>query len=242
MRVLLIWNDRDVAGDLKYELKKERHLTDIAFTARAGVEQALENIYQLILLDYDFAAGLGRRILMNIRSKGIHTPILIIGEKLTMSVMSDALKLGADDFLPKPFEVEMLMLRMKVMVKHQSNPIGYYQLGDVTFLPDQMTVKGVEGEVMLTSKEAALLELFILNRHQIVPKGLIEERIWNAGDDFSGNTIEVHISRLRKKLRHQTELLTIETVRKVGYRFEVVKDPLSLDRVDGQLTRIHHPQ
>lgn len=226
MRVLLIENDKAMSMQIKDQLKADGHITDMAFSFQAGLDLALENTYQFIILSGDGDWSGCRWALINIRVKGIKVPIMVIGSKMTVSMMSEFHGYGADDFLMKPVTEELLALRLKVMTKRKNNRFAYYRLADIEFSPERQVIKGVDGEVKLTRKEAQLLELLVINQHQTLSRLLIEERLWTNAEDLNDNLIEVHISNLRKKIRQMTELLTIDTVRNAGYAFKVEDDPM----------------
>lgn len=231
MRILMINDNRDEALAIKQRLKSEKCLTDLAYTTQAGLQLAKSNIYNAIILSDALDKGLDGHTLKTLRGIGVTTPVLIIGQNMSLEKMQRCFHNGADDFINRPLEMALLILRLRVMVKRQGSTATYYRLGDVEFIPSMHLIKGVNGEVPLTGKEAEMLELLVINRQQILPKVVIEEHLWPNKDDFSDNNIEVHMSNLRKKLRQMTELLSIETIRNGGYCFRVKEDSLFMGNV-----------
>ncbi len=226
MRILLIEEEKNEARRIKYLLKQEGYLVDIAYTPQSGADLAKGNLYQCLLLSADFKADLGKRLLGNIRKSGIQTPVLVFGHQLNGKQMEAYFQKGADDFLASPFQSEMLILRLKVVLRRCGKPAPYYRLGDIEFLPEMRIVRSAQGEEVLTKREVELLELLVINRHQVLPKVMIEERMWANVEDLNENLIQVHMSNLRKKLRGITETLTIETIRNAGYSLRIDEDSL----------------
>lgn len=216
MKVLIITDQRELAEIIKKILKKHQSLVDIAYVMKIGIELSLSNDYQFIIID----VGTNNNAITfnHIRQQGIRTPMLALLAKPDLQIKKKCVDSGCDDYLVMPCNMEEIYLKMKTVLRRISqDSITYYKVTDVEFFTNQRMIKGQDNVEHLTKKETQLLELLIVNRNQVLSKLQIADRLWTNNQEFNENNIEVHISNIRKKLKLVSNLISIETIRHVGY-------------------------
>lgn len=217
MRVLLVEDDRWLGEAVCDQIEKDGHPTDFVCTlADARRHLAVAN-YDLILLDLLLPDGRGIDFLRELRMGGSTVSVIILTALDQVANRIAGLNAGADDYLVKPFDLSELSARVNAVARrYAGNPNPLVKLGDLLIdtAARKMTREGVR--IDLTASEWALLDALIQRRGVIVPKSRLEESLYSFADEIGSNTIEVHVSRLRKKLGADT----IETVRGLGYRLK----------------------
>ncbi len=215
MRVLLIEDDTVLGAAVHDQIKAEGHSVDWVMRLDEAIEYLASASYDLILLDLMLPDGQGLPFLRKLRGRGDVTPVIILTALDQISDRIEGLNAGADDYMVKPFDLSELSARLAAVARRYSgNP---NPLVTVRNLEIDLAAKSVRREgklVPLTAREWVLLEAFVQRPGQLLSKAQLEERLYAFDTEVESNTIEVHISRLRKKL----EKGTIETVRGMGYR------------------------
>jgi DNA-binding response OmpR family regulator len=222
MRVLVVEDERKVASFIKRGLEEERYIVELAMDGEIGLDLALNNVFDAIVLDVMIPKRDGFEITKELRAKGNHTPILLLTAKAGVNDKINGLNLGADDYLTKPFNFEELTARLRSIMRRSSpEKSTKLQVGDLIL--DTVTHiayrKGVEIE--LTTKEYALLEYLMRNKNRILSRSMIMQHVWKLNFDPESNIIDVYIKRLRAKIESET-MRYIHSIRGIGYR---VKDP-----------------
>ena len=219
MDVLVIEDDQSVRVLVRAVLEKNGNSVAQADNAADGQELAFNNEYDIIILDLGLPDGNGYDICKNIRDQDITTPVLILSAEQETDVKVKCLKVGADDYLTKPFNPEELMARVEAITRRSTDASGEQVLncGDlkVKLLEREFYVDGTE--VDLTNNEFNLLVYLLKNKNRIISQEEIAEKVWDIHFDTQTNYINVYISYLRKKIRDHTENDYIETVRKKGF-------------------------
>lgn len=219
MRVLIVEDDQRLVSYLKKSLEAEGLSVDVAFDGNVALDKALAQSYDVITLDIMLPELNGYRVCQNLRSSGVPTPILMLTAKDGEYDEADALDVGADDFLRKPFSMVVLLARIRALARR-----GGAAAGKVLCVEDlrlDMASKRVErggSRIELTPREYALLEYLMLRRGIAITKAQLLEHVWGARFMGSENVVEVYIGYLRKKLDGSGRTSLIETVRGVGYR------------------------
>ena len=208
MRILLIEDDAVLGAAVRDQISGDSHSVDWV-TRLDGARDAMASAgYDLILLDLMLPDGRGIVFLKALRNSGDVTPVIILTALDQVSDRIEGLKAGADDYLVKPFDLDELSARIGSVARRYSGnptPIIRHRALDI----------GRDGKpVQLTAREWALLEAFLTRPGQLLSKAQLEEKLYDFAAEVESNTIEVHVSRLRKKLG--TDL--IETERGLGYR------------------------
>lgn len=175
-------------------------------------------ILDVMLPDID-----GFAIARRIRELDTHTPILFLTAKSLKEDRLKGLRLGADDYITKPFSIEELMLKVEIFLRRSQIPLpenaSEYALGQFRFDYQNLLLKGQGEPRQLTQKEADLLKLFAEQRNQVIRRSDILKKLWGEDDYFLGRSLDVFISRLRKYLRQDTQL-KIENIHGVGFRLK----------------------
>lgn len=219
MNVLVIEDDQSVRVLVRAVLEKNKNTVTQADNAADGQEFAFNNEYDIIILDLGLPDGDGFEICKNIRDQDITTPVLILSAEQETDVKVKCLKVGADDYLTKPFNPEELMARVEAITRRSTDASGEQNLAcgelKVKLLEREFHVNGTE--VDLTNNEFNLLVYLLRNKNRIISQEEIAEKVWDIHFDTQTNYINVYISYLRKKIRDHTENDYIETVRKKGF-------------------------
>ena len=215
MRVLLVEDTIGLGQAVREQIADDGHAVDWVHRLKDAELSIQSTAYDLILLDLSLPDGHGIDFLRKQRAAGNLMPIIILTAKDQISDRIAALNAGADDYLVKPFDLHELSARVAAVARrYTGNPNPYIQLGELRInLADRVILH--DGDVIdLTAREWALLEAFVRRPSALLSKSQLEERLYEFGAEIESNTIEVYISRLRKKLGAHV----VETVRGVGYR------------------------
>ena len=220
MRVLLIEDDRRVAATVAKNLKAEAYAVDVADDGESGEETAQINDYDVIILDLMLPGQDGWTTCKNLRRNGVMTPILMLTALDDVEDKIHGLDSGADDYLTKPFHFGELLARVRSLVRRHSTvrSTTIERCGLRLDLDSHKAYR--EGqEIALTSKEFALLELFMHNPERILSRQEISEHLWDMNFDPKSNVIESFVRFLRQKIDRGYERPLIHTVRGAGYVF-----------------------
>lgn len=219
MDILVIEDDPSVLTVVKAVLEKNEYSVDIAETAKVGEKYALENSYDIIILDLGLPDGDGFDVCKNMRDEDVATPVLILSAEQETDVKIKCLRVGADDYLTKPFDTEELLARIEAISRRSGEMNGDRLLKcgelEVNMLNREFRVGGTEVE--LTNNEYNLLVYLLKKKNEIVTQEEIAENVWDIHFDTQTNYINVYISYLRKKIRSHSEKDYIDTVRKKGF-------------------------
>lgn len=223
MRILIVEDEPHLAEALNQILKKHNYSVDAVHDGKTGLDYALSGIYDLLLLDIMMPEINGVTVLKTLRQEGISTPVILLTAKGEVTDMVTGLDTGADDYIPKPFSTEILLARIRAVLRRKGEviPDDVLKLGDIELNTAslKLTVKGKE--IKLNLKESQLLELLMLRKQAVTSKEQIIEKLWGFDSDAEHNNVEVYISFLRKKLTFLNSEIRINTIRNVGYVLEV---------------------
>ncbi|KAB8136754.1 response regulator transcription factor [Gracilibacillus oryzae] len=224
--ILLVEDDKEIARICRDHLLRQGMRVTWASTGKEGWEDFNQATYDLVLVDLMLPEMDGFQLCKNIRLNS-DIPLLIISAKLEEEAKIKGLDLGADDYITKPFSLEELVARVKSHLRRyqryqgiepQSNQINFNN--GLTINMEQRLVATYDTEIPLTSKEFALLQLFVQHPNRTFTKAELYEHVWGEVEGIGNNTINVHIKSLRNKLDEQMkEPKWIETVWGTGYRF-----------------------
>lgn len=215
MRILLVEDDRIIGAAVRDQIAAEGHSLDWTMRLDAAGDAMAGAAYDLILLDLMLPDGRGIGFLKKLRARGDTTPVMILTALDQISDRIDGLNAGADDYIVKPFDLTELSARIGAVARRYSgNPNPVLRIGDLTVDLAARNVTRTGKQVALTAREWVLFEAFLQRPGQLLSKPQLEERLYSFDAEVESNTIEVHISRLRKKLG--AEIITTE--RGLGYR------------------------
>ena len=226
MKILIIEDEYSLADAISEMLKKENFDVKIITDGEKGENEALTNIYDLILLDIMLPNKNGFEILNNLKNEKIDTPIIILTAKSEIYDKLNGLENGADDYITKPFHMRELIARVKIILKRKSNieDMNILEFGDIKL--DLKTGKLIckENNILINGKELDLLEILLLNKRQIINRETLANKIWGYDSEAEYNNVEVYISFLRKKLKLLKSNVKIKAIRGIGYKLEVEDD------------------
>lgn len=223
MRILIIEDEYNLADAIATRLKKESYLTDISISGEEGLYLALENIYDLIILDVMLPYKNGFDILKELRSKGITSKIIMLTAKSTLEDKLTGLENGANDYLTKPFHIDELVARINIQLKNISSPKkNLLSFGDLELDLSSLTLTCTKtsSSVTLVKKEYQLLEYFMNNPHQILTKEQLYDKVWGLESTIESNNLEAYLSFIRKKLKAIDSKVNIKSIRNLGYRMD----------------------
>ena len=215
--ILIIEDDESINKLLSSILHRNGYEVQCAFNGWEGYELAIQNDYSLILMDLMLPLKSGEEILRELRTRK-DTPVIVLSAKNAVSNRIELLRLGADDFICKPFDIDEVILRIEAVLKRTEGTKSALQFKDMKLDTSSKRVYIVDSELVCTAMEYAILELMLSNPNKIFSKRNLFESI--TGDSYMSdeNTLNVHISNLRKKIAKVTPDNYIETVYGMGYR------------------------
>ena len=219
MRVLVVEDGSSLAASLRTGLEAEGFAVDVAPDGGEALWLARETEYDAILLDIMLPVMNGYKVCETLRAEGNWTPILMLTAKDGEWDQIEALDTGADDYVTKPFSFDVLLARLRSLLRRgrHERPTQLVA-GDLVLDPATRRVTRGTAALNLTSRETSLLEFLMRRKGEVVTKQQILTHVWDYGFDGDPNIIEVYIARLRRKIDKPFDTLTIETVRGSGYR------------------------
>ncbi len=223
MRILVIEDDSALCKSIEDMLNGHSYQTDIAENLKDGEYFISIRNYDLVLSDWDLPDGCGVDIISQVKEKSPRTPVVIMSGKSSVENELHAFKEGADDFISKPFNAEVLLVRIQTRLRFWGSSV--IEIEDLVINPDEekITYKGQEIEVK--GKPFEVLTHLARHRDQIVSKEQLLDAIWEEPELVTPNVIEVAINQIRQKMDKPLNIGTIETVRRRGYRFCYPKKP-----------------
>lgn len=222
MRILLIEDDRQLCASLKYQLEADGFDVDVCHDGDDGLFLIREESCDLVLLDRMLPLLDGLTVLKRARQAGVRTPIILVTALGELCDRVEGLNLGADDYIVKPFAFEELLARIHSCLRRPPAWTNAHllSLGDIVYDSAQKLLKKGERSCSLSKREGELLELFLRNPNQTLPRLLILNRVWGAESDVEGGNLDNYIHFLRRRLNAVGSTLALCTVRGVGYRME----------------------
>lgn len=215
MRLLLIEDDTILGAAVRDQVRGDGHSVDWVTRLDDAGDHLASASYDLVLLDLMLPDGRGNPFLRGLRANGNVTPVIILTALDQVSDRIEGLNAGADDYMVKPFDLSELSARLNAVARRYSgNPNPLIEIGDLAIDLAERRITRAGKPVSLTAREWALFEAFVQRPGQLMSKAHLEERLYAFDAEIESNTIEVHVSRLRKKLGSAV----IETVRGIGYR------------------------
>ena len=218
MKILVVEDDRKVAGFIEQGLTEEGHVVDVAPDGDEATMLAHVYAYDVILLDVMLPKKNGFQVATELRREGRNTPILMLTSRDAPEDVVRGLDAGADDYLSKPFRFDELLARIRALVRRGgAERMEVLQFGAIA-LDRLKHVASVGGKRLdLTAKEFQLLEYFLLHAEEVVRRTTLLEKVWDMHFDPESNVVDVHVGNLRRKLAGSTKAEAIETVRGVGF-------------------------
>jgi two-component system copper resistance phosphate regulon response regulator CusR len=224
MRFLLVEDDANLSRAIARGLREHAYVVDVAPDGEAALYQASISPYDAIILDLNLPKVDGLTVCRTLRRQGSAVRILMLTARGRTEDRVQGLDSGADDYLPKPFEFEELLARLRALLRRRGDQVDdpRYLLDDleIDFLGQHVTRGGVA--VDLTTKEFTLLAYLARNAGKVIGRAELTEHVWDENHDPSSNAVEVYINRLRKKIDGQGARPLIQTRRGAGYYLAVL--------------------
>lgn len=218
MRVLIVEDERKIAGFIKRGLKEERYAVDVAHDAQKAHALASANPYDLIILDIMLPGKDGITLCVELRKEKIECPVLMLTARDALKDKITGLDAGADDYLVKPFAFEELLARIRALLRRKKKDKALVlKVDDLELNTVTHKAKRSGRDIELTSKEYGLLEYLMLHAGQVVTRTMISEHVWNEDFDSFTNIIDVYINYLRNKIDKGHKKKLIHTLRGTGY-------------------------
>ena len=221
MRVLLVEDEKYLSAAIVKLLKQEHFEADAVYNGTDGLDYALVNEYDAIILDVMLPGMNGFDILKQLREEGISTPVLMLTARTELVDRVQGLNLGADYYLTKPFENEELVATLHAIMRRKTDFVPEnVTFGDLTLSPSSCELTCGAKSIKLNAKEFELMRYLMINGKNILSKETLINKIWGYDSDAGDNNVEAYISFLRKKLTALKSRVSIAVVRKVGYHLD----------------------
>ena len=222
MRILLIEDDETLCQTIPFQLQREGFSVDTAMNGEEGLHFAREQLHDLILLDRMLPGLDGMEILNILRRENINTPVIFLTALGQLHDRTLGLNTGADDYIVKPFAFEELLARIRCVLRRpaimQASEI--LSFGDIQYEPRTLALRRGESTTVLSKRLGDLLELFLRNPGQTLPRETILLRVWGMDSDVEDGNLDNYTYFLRRSLRKVGSTVQLATVRGVGYRLE----------------------
>jgi two-component system OmpR family response regulator len=223
MKLLVVEDDRMLLELIRRALTEDGFAVDVASDGEQAEPLAFMNDYDAVILDLVLPGKSGLQLLQQMRREGRTTPTLILTGRRAKQDVVRALDIGADDYLTKPFDLDELKARIRALVRRGGSQRSEPQLALGGVLLDRRRRQAnVDGQPLrVTPKEFALLEYLMMRVDEVVPRSELLEKVWDFHFDPGSNVVDVHVARLRAKLRLANASLRLDTVRGIGFTLAV---------------------
>jgi DNA-binding response OmpR family regulator len=224
MRILIVEDETRIADFLQRGLRAEGHFCLIANDGETGLSLAMEGEFDLVLLDLMLPGMHGLEVCQQLRMKQVNTPLIILSAMDSLDDVIAGLRMGADDYMTKPFSFEELLVRIETIMRRSAAIADQEQTlkaGPLAFDRKSLRFFANDEEIKLTAKELAIIELLMSNPGTLFSRERILNNVWGLNMDPLTNVVDVYIGRLRKKIDRDSASSMIETVRGLGYRLNL---------------------
>lgn len=218
-KIAIIEDDREISNILADILTKNGYGYKQAFDGSQAMKLLRDESFDLVLMDLMLPYVNGETLIYELR-KISDTPVIVLSAKSMMETKLEVLRLGADDYMIKPFNINEVIVRIEVVLRRMgtSKETDILECGGLKFMLSENRAEYEEKPLQLTAKELSLLELFMKNPKKTYTKAELYESVWNDVYYYEDNTINVHVSNLRNKMKKASGKDFIETVWGIGYR------------------------
>ena len=222
MRILIIEDEFNLADVISSRLKKENYIVDVFYDGETGLENALTNIYDLIILDIMLPKINGIEILKQLRNEKIKSKIIILTAKSQLEDKLQGLNNGANDYITKPFHIDELVARVNVQLRNINISKDYIEAGDLrlNLKTTSLLCLTTNESIEIMCKEFQILEYLMQNKGQTMSREKIYEKVWGFESDAESNNLEAYLSFIRKKIKFIGSNVQIKAVRGLGYKLD----------------------
>ncbi len=219
MRLLIVEDETEISEVLAKALGKHNFAVDLAETGTDGLQKALDNTYDCIILDLNLPGIDGLEVASTLRKKGNNVPILMLTARTNQTNVNAGFETGADDYLKKPFDFKELLYRIEALIKRtNSNPEEVLSVSNLELNPKTLKITRSGKAVQLNAKEYGILEYLMRNKGKVVSQEELLEHVWNEEIDMFTQTVRTNIKTLRKKVDPTKSI--IKTFKGKGYVIE----------------------
>lgn len=219
MKILIIEDDKEISEALREGLEDEAYAVDTCLDGDEGYRTAMAEEYDLIILDVMLPSMNGFEVCQKLRAEKNKTPILMLTARGQSQDVVRGLDFGADDYLAKPFNFEVLLAHIRAILRRPNHKLEeVLRVGDLTLDPNTKQVTRAGDEIKLTTKEFAVLEYLMRNEGKVLSKEKIISNVWDFDADVLPNNVELFIMFLRKKIDKPYKTKLIQTVPGFGYK------------------------
>lgn len=216
MRILIIEDEAQIAKPIKKALEKRTFAVDYSGNGKQGLDQALMNEYDCIILDLNLPEIDGLEIARQLRDKDITTPILMLTARTQQKDIWKGFESGTDDYMTKPFDLRELLLRIDALIKrNSSNKEKTLSVEDIKIKPETLEVWKKDKMIELNNKEFGILEYLLRNKDKVISTEELLEHVWDREIDIFSQTVRTNIKTLRQKIDPNKNI--IQTIRGKGY-------------------------
>lgn len=225
MKLLIVEDEIRLADTLGQIMREQKYTVDLVYDGESGLDYALMESYDVIILDVMLPKINGFEVVKRLRQAKNATPVLLLTARDETRDKIEGLDYGADDYMTKPFVPEELLARVRALSRRQGEVIlNELCFEDLVLKLDTYTLHSKSKSIRLGFKEFEILKLLMSNPGMVFPKESILTKVWGSESDAEDNNVEAYISFLRKKFNYLGSIVTIGTVRKVGYHLEGLHD------------------
>lgn len=218
MRILIVEDDQSLHRIIQRRLTEEGYAVDGCFDGEDAIHYMESEVYDCVILDWMLPKKDGVIVLREFRNHGYRTPVLMLTAKDSVTDRVEGLDAGADDYLTKPFAYDELSARIRALLRRNTEmKTNKLQIADLVMDLSMHAVFRAGKEILLTSREYALLEYFLRNQGQVLTRSQIADHVWNYDFDYDSNVVDVYVRYLRNKIDKGYEYPLIHTVRGYGY-------------------------
>lgn len=225
MRILIVEDEFKIADVIASRLRKENYIVDVFDNGEAGLDNALTNIYDLIILDVMLSKVDGFKILEEIGREKINAKVIMLTAKSMIEDKLMGFNSGANDYLTKPFHIDELVARVNAQLRMDNVQVqkNYVEAGDLrlNIKNTTLTCTTTNESIEVVCKEFMLLEYLMKNKNQVLQKEQLYEKIWGLDNESESNNLEAYLSFIRKKIKIIGSNVQIKAIRGIGYKLEV---------------------
>ena len=222
MRILIVEDEESLAELVASRLKKEKYIVDISLDGEEGLYNALEDVYDLIILDVMLPGVNGIDILKEIKKNNIKAKVIMLTAKGELEDKLLGFSEGANDYIPKPFHIDEVIARVNAQLRIEKVKNNNLEFGDLILdlKTSDIINKNNKEKMNIINKEFQLLEYFMNNPNQVLSKEMIYDKVWGLENDSISNNLEAYLSFIRKKLKLINSNVQIKALRNIGYKME----------------------
>ena len=223
MRVLIVEDEVRLAETLRDLLELEHYAADISHDGESGLDNALSDIYDLVILDVMLPKKDGFSVLRKLRQAGKTVPVLMLSARSELSDRVEGLDCGADYYLTKPFDSRELLACVNALLRRQGDQVDELRMGNTALDLANCTLVRGDSSVRLSAREFDVMRFLLQNKGRVLSKEMILSKVWGYDSNAVENHVEVYVGFLRKKLNSIGSNLKIEAIRRLGYHLEVAE-------------------